>query len=115
MAYDKPLRIERVSSAGIVLTHQELQELAFPDGSANINTDAYPEQAERVLKDMAARALAIGSEVCGRADCKLECAGTSLVSTQSIHDGDLTARCTTPGCPDIGVLASYQSFNSNLT
>lgn len=112
MPLEKTLRVERASSAGIVLSGPELQQ--FVTGSEADGTDHYVDRVESALDKVAATAQEAGRAACTNADCKVVCSGLSLLDTVSEYDADLTARCTLPNCDDSGVLASCESFSGEI-
>jgi hypothetical protein len=109
MALNKSLRVERMASAGIMLTEEEIAGVV--DKRSNGKD---PKASIEVLRDIALVARTIGREVCG-ADCQLECAAIDLTETISKYDADLTARCAVSDCSNEGILAAQESIAVSIT
>lgn len=112
MGYEIEPRIERKSSAGLVLTHDELVDAVRLDVLQKSKTvDRYAIEASNALHNIAVTAEFIGKNACSRTgECELECSGVSLVEQSSIYDGKLNASCKLEDCKDTGVKAAFLEF-----
>lgn len=104
MPLKKSLRVEHMSSSGVMLTKDEVEKLADSQ-----------EESRETLRDIAAVAKAIGREACNRDNCQLDCSFIDLGGAVSKMGADLAIRCAAPDCADQGILAAQEEIISSVT
>ncbi len=115
---DKPLRVERKVSAGILASPEELrQSIQARKNGAMFN---YLREVPVILRQLSKQAEVIGKGVCASSgiECGLECTDTDITQTETPKtdvDGVLTATCKESHCSNLGVLAAQEVFKAAFT
>jgi hypothetical protein len=109
MPLDKPVRVERMASAGLMLTADEIREFNGSRETADNSAEAMD-----TLVRIAKVAETAGHKACKIAECKLKCVAIDLTAAVSEYDADLVARCSAPICDNAGILTAQEVMVSLL-
>lgn len=112
---EKPLRRKLETTAGVLLTRDELNQAI--EARKNGVIFGYIQEVPVFLRDTANSAKSLGKLICGRENCELTCAGVSLVdhiTPTTLIDGDITAKCEIPDCTGEGVRAAAAYVSTQI-
>jgi hypothetical protein len=112
MGYEIRPNVERKSSAGLVLTHDEMVAAVKKDVmQRRTPAGSYETEVVHSVHNIAITAEWLGKNACGRdRGCELECSGVSLVEQNSLYDGQVRATCKKVDCDDTGIMVAFAEF-----